>query len=152
MFPMPQQGNTSDDYWTPKWIFDALGVEFDLDVASPPEGPMHTPCKAFYDQENDGLISEWRGSVFMNPPYSKATPWVQKFINHKNGIALLPMAKSQWFNDIWDDCEAMLVLPCKLIFEHPEHLKGSIFLPAMLAAYGETNIQALHNSKIGRVR
>jgi hypothetical protein len=88
----------------------------------------------------------------MNPPYSKATPWVQKFINHKNGIALLPMAKSQWFNDIWDYCEAMLVLPYKLIFEHPEHLKGSIFLPAMLAAYGETNIQALHNSKIGRVR
>ena len=23
---------TSDDYYTPKWIFDAIGLEFDLDV------------------------------------------------------------------------------------------------------------------------
>jgi hypothetical protein len=52
LFTVRQEQYTSDDYWTPKWIFDALGLEFDLDVASPPEGPMHTPCKAFYDQES----------------------------------------------------------------------------------------------------
>ena len=152
LFTVKQEEYTSDDYWTPKWIFDALAVEFDLDVASPPEGPTHTPCKGFYDQESDGLISEWRGSVFMNPPYSKATPWVKKFMLHRNGIALVPMAKSQWFNDLWDDADAIVVMSWRMVFEHPDHLKGSIFLPAMLAAYGQTNIEALHNSKIGRVR
>ena len=152
LFSVEQETYTSDDYYTPKWIFDALGIVFDLDVACPPQGPLHTPCSRYFTQKDDGLSCEWQGNVFMNPPYSKATPWVKRFINHKNGIALLPMAKSQWFNDIWDDCEAIVVLPCKLIFEHPEHLKGSIFLPAMLAAYGSNNLQALHNLKIGRVR
>jgi len=152
LFPVTQETYTSDDYYTPKWIFDALGVHFDLDVACPPQGPLHTPCSAYYTQETDGLLSPWRGNVFMNPPYSKATPWVKKFMAHKNGIALLPMAKSQWFNDIWNDCEGITVLPYKLIFEHADKLKGSIFLPAMLAAYGTANVKALNNSKISRVR
>jgi hypothetical protein len=39
LFTVRQEEYTSDDYWTPKWIFDALGLEFDLDVACPPEGP-----------------------------------------------------------------------------------------------------------------
>jgi hypothetical protein len=28
----------SDEQYTPKWIFDALGVEFDLDVCAPQGG------------------------------------------------------------------------------------------------------------------
>jgi hypothetical protein len=30
--------DTSDDYYTPPFIFEALGVEFDLDVSAPPGG------------------------------------------------------------------------------------------------------------------
>jgi hypothetical protein len=40
LFSMPQESFTTDDYWTPKWIFDALKVQFDLDVACPPA--LHT--------------------------------------------------------------------------------------------------------------
>ena len=152
LFPMPQEARTSDDYWTPRWIFDALGVEFDLDVACPPNGPPHTPAKAWYTQETDGLASPWFGNVWMNPPYSKTTPWVHKFIEHGNGIALLPMAKSEWFNVLWGVVPAVMVLPKRTLFEHPQHLKGSIFLPVMLAAYGSHNVEALHRSGIGRVR
>ena len=152
LFPMPQNERTSDDYWTPKWIFDALNIEFDLDVACPPEGPAHTPCKAYYTQETNGLVSPWFGNVFMNPPYSKATAWVHKFIEHGNGIALLPMAKSEWFNVLWDVVPAVMVLPKKTLFEHSANLSGSIFLPVILAAYGPHNVEALHCSNIGRVR
>ena len=28
---------TSDDCYTPRWVFDAMGLEFDLDVAAPKE-------------------------------------------------------------------------------------------------------------------
>jgi hypothetical protein len=78
LFSVRQENYTSNDYWTPKWIFDALGLEFDLDVACPPEGPMFTPCKNFFTQETDGLLAEWYGTVFMNPPFSELTPWVDK--------------------------------------------------------------------------
>ena len=111
LFATPQEGNTSDDYWTPKWVFDALGVKFDLDVACPPEGPTHTPAKAFYTQATDGLTSAWFGNVWMNPPFSKTTPWVNRFMEHRQGLCLVPFAKSAWANRLWNDAEAIVMMP-----------------------------------------
>lgn len=145
LFPMPQTAKTSDDYWTPKWLFDALGLKFDLDVACPPDGPPHTPAKAWYTQETNGLISPWWGRVWMNPPFSNANPWVRKFIDHHNGIALTVVGKSAWCDTLWNTADAIVLLPKSMAFD-----QGSIFLPTMLSAYGEENAQAL--TKIGRVR
>jgi phage N-6-adenine-methyltransferase len=147
LFPIPQQGNTSDDYWTPRWVFDALAIEFDLDVACPPEGPPNTPAKSWYTQETDGLASPWIGNVWMNPPYSKTSPWVRKFINHSYGICLVPFARSKWANELWNDADAVLMMPSTFKFD-----QGSIFIQTMLAAYGETNVKALTNSGLGKVR
>ena len=147
LFNTPQTTRTSDDYWTPKWIFDALGITFDLDVACPPEGPAHTPCKQFYTQADDGLAQPWHGTVFMNPPYSNTTPWVHKFMSHANGIALLQTAKSRWCNQLWNNAPAIALLPSGMKF-----VQGSILMPTMLVAYGDTATHALHNANIGRVR
>ena len=38
LFDIEQTQLTSDDYYTPKWIFEALGEHFDLDVCAPPGG------------------------------------------------------------------------------------------------------------------
>lgn len=147
LFPMPQEHSTSDDYWTPRWIFDAIGLEFDIDVACPPEGPPNTPCKHFYTQETDGLASPWWGTVWMNPPFSKTTPWVTKFMEHKNGICLVPFAKSAWANKLWNDADGIVMMPSSMKFD-----QGSIFIQTMLAGYGEIAIEALKNSGLGRVR
>ena len=131
-------------------LFDALGVEFDLDVACPPDGPPHTPAKAWYTQETDGLKSPWFGNVWMNPPFSKANDWVYKFMQHKNGICLVPMSKSRWLDALWNDADAVMALPYNLRFNG--HKRGSIFISCVLCAYGLNNTEALHRSKIGRVR
>ena len=34
----------SDDWFTPAYVFDALAVRFDMDVAAPVAGPEHVPC------------------------------------------------------------------------------------------------------------
>lgn len=39
------QPGASDEWYTPKYIFDALGCQFYLDVASPP-AQTHVPCRA----------------------------------------------------------------------------------------------------------
>jgi hypothetical protein len=46
-----------------KWIFDALGLEFDLDVACPPEGPMDTRLQSYYTKKTDGL-AQWFGNLY----------------------------------------------------------------------------------------
>jgi hypothetical protein len=38
----PNTGAT-DERYTPRHVFDALGVEFDMDVAAPFGGPRHVP-------------------------------------------------------------------------------------------------------------
>jgi hypothetical protein len=148
LFETPQTAKTSDDYWTPRWIFDKLGLHFDIDVACPPEGPAHTPCSTYYTQADDGLSQEWHGLVFMNPPFSKTTPWVTKWLQHGNGIALLPFAKSKWLDHLWNKTDAIIPIPR----EYQVFVQGHIMLPCFLAAIGTTATQALHNSNIGKVR
>ena len=150
LFNTPQTTRTSDDYWTPKWIFDALNITFDIDVACPPEGPAHTPCKQFYTQADDGLAQPWHGTVFMNPPYSKPAPWVTKFISHGNGIALLPSSNGHWMNQLWNAADAWCIGRPKMDFEGG---KGNgISVRVFLISIGEIATQALHNANIGRVR
>src|SRR4051794_34900635 len=58
----------SDHWYTPRTIFDALGLTFDLDPCSP--GPGHwVPARRIYTQADDGLHQPWDGLVFMNPPF-----------------------------------------------------------------------------------
>jgi hypothetical protein len=52
---------TSDDYYTPRWIFDAIGLEFDLDVSAPPGGIPWIPAKKHFTVIDDGLAQEWFG-------------------------------------------------------------------------------------------
>ena len=150
LFDTQQTELTSDDYYTPKWIFDKLAITFDLDVAAPTGGCHWIPATNYYDQQTNGLISDWHGNVFMNPPFSKPQPWVNKFMQHGNGIALLPMAKSNWFDLIWHNAEAITALPANLKFVDPKGGNGSISIASILVAYGQQNVDALHN--IGRVR
>lgn len=147
LFETPQETRTSDDYWTPKFIFDAIGLTFDLDVACPPEGPAHTPCHAYYTQADNGLTSPWHGTVWMNPPFSSTTAWVTKWLDHGNGIALVPFSKSRWFERLWNEADAMLLPPI-----HMKFVQGSIFMPVVLASIGNTATTALTNSNIGKVR
>ena len=74
----------TDDWYTSRDIFDALGLIFDLDPCSP--GPAHwVPARKIYTKEDDGLVQPWSGTVFMNPPFGRRNghvPWLRKFLAH----------------------------------------------------------------------
>jgi hypothetical protein len=91
LFPLPSDliAVTSDDCYTPRWVFDAMGLEFDLDVAAPPGGPWHVPSKRYYTAEDDGLVQPWNGVVWCNPPYSDPAPWCRRWAKHPDGCLLI---------------------------------------------------------------
>lgn len=98
----PSTGN-SDDWYTPPAVFDALGLTFDLDPCSP--GPGHwVPARSIYTKADDGLARDWSGLVFMNPPFGGREghiPWLNKFLDHGNGIAVVrAYTSSDWFHRI----------------------------------------------------
>jgi hypothetical protein len=138
---------TSDDHYTPAWVFEALNVTFDIDVASPLEPIPYIPAARFFTINDDGLAQTWAGRVWMNPPYSNATPWVNRFIDHGQGIALVPMAKSAWFYRLWDEATALVAIPRS---RQQFAGKKSISYPVVLAAMGADNARCLRS--IGRVR
>lgn len=115
----------SDEWYTPKYIFDALGVTFDLDVACPPEGPRHVPACAFFCE--GALERDWAGLVWMNPPFghqSTKRAWLHKFFDHGNGIALLPdRTSAPWWQEFAPLADAVLFIAPKVKFERPD---GSI--------------------------
>ena len=133
----------NDEYYTPAWIFETLGIVFDLDVASPTDPVEWLPAKHRYDIETDGLLSPWFGNVWMNPPFSKQKPWIEKFIDHSQGIALLPWAKSKSLNLIWDKADGIVMLPSNLKFQHRIEGTKGIFVSCGLFAFGQKNLKAL---------
>lgn len=80
--------NRTDEWYTPKWIIDALGG-FDLDPCAPSE--RFYTAERCYTKSINGLSQNWEGRVWLNPPYKN--PLIGKFMKrlaeHGNGIALV---------------------------------------------------------------
>jgi hypothetical protein len=144
LFGVEQTESTSDDYLTPRWVFETLGLTFDLDVASPP-WDTHVPAARKFTKADDGLLQPWEGRVWMNPPYSGASSWAARFVNHRHGIALMPWAKSAWTIHLWNEAEG-IALPSRTF----DFDGGSISYMVMFAAFGDECVGALAN--LGRVR
>ena len=144
----------SDEMFTPKWIFDALDVEFDLDVASSHNSYVQVPTKKLFTIDDDALSQDWTGRVWMNPPYSKVTPWINKWINHNNGFCLVPLSSNgKWVNVLWESNAAVTYLPPNMSFIGG--MDGKLVKHrwrCALWALGDLNVAALKSSGIGNVR
>lgn len=94
------------DCWaTPQAFFDHLNGEFGftLDVCATAE---NAKCSAFFSPEVDGLVQQWTGICWMNPPYGRSIGrWVQKAFESAMGngatvVCLLPArTDTRWWHD-----------------------------------------------------
>jgi len=71
--------SSQTDLWaTPQDFFNKLNEEFnfELDVCARHE---NAKCKKYFTKEQDGLVQEWKGVCWMNPPYGREIgKWMQK--------------------------------------------------------------------------
>jgi hypothetical protein len=138
----------SNEWYTPRAVFDALGCTFDLDVAAPEHGPLHVPASEWFF--HDALNEPWFGFVWMNPPFGERNalvPWLDRFFAHGNGIALVPdRTSAPWFWDAWRRADAVLFTR-KLRFLRPDGTEGrSPSCGTALLATGERGAQALRRA------
>ncbi|AEG04258.1 DNA N-6-adenine-methyltransferase [Sinorhizobium meliloti] len=119
----------SDEWYTPKYIFDALECEFDIDVASP-STRWHVPARCWLTAQDDGLkyAPFWHGVVWMNPPFggrNGLVPWLNAFRRHENGIALVPdRTSAPWWQEMADCADRILFIGGKVRFIKPDGTTG----------------------------
>lgn len=146
-----RSSNSTDEWYTPKEIIDALG-EFDLDPCAPMH-PLWPTAKIMYNKQDNGLIQNWGGRIWLNPPYSKPLMWqfVEKLAEHGNGISLLfNRCDSNKFQDIiFKKATGMMFLRNRIKFFRPDGTRGdSPGCGSILIAFGENNAEILRNCDI----
>lgn len=142
LFAVPVQGIDSDERYTPQWVFDGLGLTFDLDPASPVEGGDCVPAATKFTRLDDGLAKDWFGLVWCNPPFSDATQWADRFRAHGNGVFLGPIANARWWIDLARDADRLWL--CRdFPFVHPTHAGKRSSMPLAFAAIGDEASAAL---------
>lgn len=144
------------EWYTPPFIFDALGLEFDLDPCSPPGGLPWVPARRFYSQHVDGLSQRWEGRVWMNPPYGPATEeWMRRFVRHRDGVALLfARTDTSWFHESIIHADALCFLRGRLTFVADEDgtpAGNNSGAPSVLVGCGEECADAVANCGLGWV-
>lgn len=132
----PNMPHPGDERYTPQWIFEGMGLRFDLDVAAPVnESQRRVPADRFLTVWDDGLLQPWEGLVWMNPPYSNATAWARRWSVHPDGVCLLSFSQSVGMIEL---CEAaaLIVLLVGVDFDTPIEQTSGIRWPTFMAARG----------------
>ena len=95
----------SEDWETPIDFFEKLNNEFNFDL-DPCANEYNHKCDRFFTKKQNGLIQNWDGRVFCNPPYGrKIALWVQKASEESKKcntivVMLLPArTDTKWFHE-----------------------------------------------------
>lgn len=106
------------EWYTPPYIIEALGDDFDLDPCAPKKD-WYTAKKCF-TKEDDGLVQDWKGFVFLNPPYSQPELklFVKKISEYGNGIALIysKVGNTMFHEFVWDKATSIYFLRKRIKF------------------------------------
>ena len=116
-----RKGDTAE-WYTPRIVFEALGLHFDVDVASPVAAPVPwVPAKVFLTKNEDGLTYPWRGRVWLNPPYDRQVDrWIGRLAAHGDGIALtFARTETRWFQAAVRAASVLCLVSGRLQFVPP---------------------------------
>jgi hypothetical protein len=144
---------SSDEWYTPPAVFDALGLTFDLDPAAPIGGVPWIPASRHFARREDGLSQPWSGRVWLNPPYGRQTPcWLQKLAAHGDGVALVfARTDTAWFQRIAAEATALCFTRGPLRFHRPDGTAGDTApSPSLVIAFGLACAIGLAESGLGR--
>lgn len=84
-----QPPKTENDYYTPRYVIDAARTvmgSIDTDPATHYEANKVIRAETCYTLQTNGLIREWKGNVWCNPPFAQWDRWVPKILSeYKSG-------------------------------------------------------------------
>jgi len=129
-----------------------METEFDLDVCSPgAEIVPWIPAVRHLTRTDNGLMADWNGFVWMNPPYglrNGIAEWIQRFIEHGSGVGILPdFTSTDWWHTATCNADAIMFVRPKVSFLPKREDGRTNSLGSTLVALGERGVQALRNAE-----
>ena len=158
---LPKNKKRKTDYWTPPEIITALGG-FDFDPCTS-QGAVDFQLSrgvripAYLTAAEDGLAprAEWKGRVWMNPPYGLGIKaWIERFCKHGKGTCLVPASstETEWGQLILMHAWRICFLKKRIAFyESPGVITDSTFVNSMLVAIGDIDDYMLSRARFAGV-
>lgn len=123
----------NNEWYTPKEYIDAardVMGSIDLDPASSPTANETVKAEMYFTAEQDGLLQEWFGNVWLNPPYS--SDLIGKFAEKvttedlEQAIVLVNNAtETAWFEKIVSVSSAIVFPTSRVKFYRPDGTIGA---------------------------
>ena len=123
-------GTGEFEWYTPSEFVEAArdvmgGI--DLDPASSDIAQRTVKADVYFTETDDGLTQEWRGRVWLNPPYSNIEPFVAKLIaEHQAGrvteaiLLTHNFSDTRWFHQALRAAGAFCLTAGRIRFEDPD--------------------------------
>lgn len=127
---------------TPPGILDALGP-FDLDPCAAPSPRPWPTARTHIELPVDGLVADWSGAVWCNPPYGAGTwAWLDRLAEHPGGGIALIFARTEttgFVRSVWGKAAGVLFLHGRLHFHYADGTRApaNSGAPSCLVAYGD---------------
>ena len=119
--PRQKPGRSKQDYGTPPEFLAAVKAylrieDFTMDLAADAENRV---TQGYYDRHDDSLAKAWpaRGWSWLNPPYARIGPWVQKAyrtsqLGAKTAVLIPAGVGSIWWREwVHHKCRVLFVSP-----------------------------------------
>lgn len=116
---------TTEWYTPAKYIESARIVlgSIDLDPCSNVTANESVKASCYYTAEEDGLLQEWYGRIWLNPPYSDAATFIDKLLQSdevEQAIVLVNNAtETSWFRKLVEKSSAIVFHTGRLRFVNP---------------------------------
>jgi hypothetical protein len=125
------------EWYTPKSLFDTLGLTFDLDPASPCPAVPWVPARTHYCIDGEKLPWE-EGRVWLNPPYGPSgVRFIERMIEHNDGLLLLPArTETRIFQAAARAASRVVFLRDRLHFVRPDGRASRASFGSVLMAFG----------------
>jgi len=127
---MQQNLKKNDCLMTPPEIVRCLGL-VDLDPCAGPSTYIGRTNYAI-ERGEDGLKLPWSGFVYCNHPFSQKELWIERMIEHENGLLVLPeRGSAPWFGPLAITLGKYFVMGKKINFlgGPSSNNLGSVFFP-----------------------
>ncbi len=134
----------NDILQTPEWVYRKLGP-FDLDPCAG-ERTKIADVNWWDGRGENGLEKDWFGFVWCNPPFSQKELWIEKMIQHDDGILILPeRGSAPWFGPLAISLGRYFVMGKKINFigGPSSNNIGSVLFP-----FGDRAVKSITKSNL----